>query len=184
MVLTCIFGFAYDFFCMKIFLVKNQTINNLFRKYVLIFFCFSDLLSCNGNKKNMLNDYDTGIGSTTTLLSPLGSPQPTCRSHVKTNGHFTSYMQVGLASSTLHILIYLPMYFSSNDMQGKSHSVTRLAYKNFSRFTSYNFKILTFEIVESSFIFHSSFLIKINLNRNLFSILMSLFQILPLNFLL
>lgn len=40
------------------------------------------------------NDYDTGIGSTTTLMSPVGSPQPVCRSQVgKTNGNST-YMQV------------------------------------------------------------------------------------------
>lgn len=47
------------------------------------------------HNQDQSNDYDTGIGSTTTLMSPVGSPQPVCRSHVKTNGHFSSYMQVG-----------------------------------------------------------------------------------------
>lgn len=101
----CEFTFCWNLW--KCFLFEEEkkkfslTINNLFRilffikfLYLILSVCFFvDLLSCNGNKKNMLNDYDTGIGSTTTLLSPLGSPQP-CRSHVKTNGHFTTYMQV------------------------------------------------------------------------------------------
>ncbi|KAG5673330.1 hypothetical protein PVAND_003390 [Polypedilum vanderplanki] len=42
-----------------------------------------------GNHSKTLSDYDTGIGSSTTL----GSPQLACRSLVKTNGCFTNYMQ-------------------------------------------------------------------------------------------
>lgn len=41
-------------------------------------------------KAALLSGYDTGIGSTTTI----GSPQPICRSQVKTNGCFANYMQV------------------------------------------------------------------------------------------
>lgn len=62
---------------------------NLDCSFFFIFFLSLDFQS-NNNKKSLLNDYDTGIGSTTTLLS---SPQPS-RSQVKTNGHFTTYMQV------------------------------------------------------------------------------------------
>lgn len=47
------------------------------------------------HKASFLSDYDTGIGSSTTL----GSPQPICRSQVKTNGCFTNYMQVSWISN-------------------------------------------------------------------------------------
>lgn len=53
-----------------------------------------------------LQDYDTGIGESTTTISPLGSPQP-CRSssssssssastaaNSKANSYFANYLQV------------------------------------------------------------------------------------------
>lgn len=39
--------------------------------------------------------YDTGIGgSTSTIVSPLGSPQPQLRSHAQRNAALARYMQV------------------------------------------------------------------------------------------
>lgn len=76
--------------------INTGAFGSLLVYYLLInldcsLFIFSPDFQSNSNKKSLLNDYDTGIGSTTTLLS---SPQPVCRSQVKTNGHFTTYMQV------------------------------------------------------------------------------------------
>lgn len=75
---------------------------------IFIFFLFNitEIRSC--NMRN-LKDYDTGIGESTTTISPLGSPHP-CRSssasssssaastsipNIKPNGNYTSsYSQV------------------------------------------------------------------------------------------
>lgn len=61
-------------------------------KFTMFCFLISDLSM--GNQR--VRDYDTGIGSTSTIMSPIGSPYGQIRSQVKTNGHFTSYMQVSL----------------------------------------------------------------------------------------
>lgn len=63
-------------------------------------------------QQHQSNDYDTGIGSTTTLMSPVGSPQPVCRSHVKTNGHFSSYMQVG--ATVIYLLLIVELTKNKN----------------------------------------------------------------------
>lgn len=92
-------------------LVRNLGILILIKKvwwliffYLVIIFCVnykilnyirfvSDILSCNMRK---LKDYDTGIGESTTTISPLGSPQPSYRSstNAKINGFFSNYLQV------------------------------------------------------------------------------------------
>ncbi|CAH1729763.1 unnamed protein product [Chironomus riparius] len=51
-----------------------------------------------GNHSKTFSDYDTGIGSSTTL----GSPQLACRSLVKTNGCFTNYMQQPSANHAVY----------------------------------------------------------------------------------
>lgn len=64
------------------------------------------MLSCNMRK---LQDYDTGIGESTTTISPLGSPQPTCRSSFngKTNGFFANYLQVCYAPTFIILLLFV-----------------------------------------------------------------------------
>lgn len=54
-----------------------------------------------GSHSKTFCDYDTGIGSSTTL----GSPQLTSRSLVKTNGCFTNYMQVCMFISDIQIFV-------------------------------------------------------------------------------
>ncbi|XP_055636122.1 protein TANC2 isoform X2 [Toxorhynchites rutilus septentrionalis] len=51
------------------------------------------LSNSGGYMGRKVHDYDTGIGSTTTLLSPLGSPQPVLRSHAKQSGLFSPTYQ-------------------------------------------------------------------------------------------
>ncbi|XP_055540780.1 protein TANC2 isoform X2 [Wyeomyia smithii] len=47
-----------------------------------------EILSGNsGYLSRKMHDYDTGIGSTTTLLSPFGSPRPVCKSQNKLGGN-------------------------------------------------------------------------------------------------
>lgn len=53
-----------------------------------------------GFKTSFMSDYDTGIGSTTTI----GSPQPS-RSQVKTNGCFTNHIQVFIKLDVHNIVI-------------------------------------------------------------------------------
>lgn len=66
----------------------------------------------NTGSRNRITDYDTGIGSSSnTITSPIGSPYGQIRSHVKTNGHFTSYMQVR------SIDFYLYLYKSLKRME-------------------------------------------------------------------
>uniref|UniRef100_A0A1Q3FMG5 RING-type domain-containing protein n=1 Tax=Culex tarsalis TaxID=7177 RepID=A0A1Q3FMG5_CULTA len=66
-----------------------------------------DILSNKGGYlSRKMHGYDTGIGSTTTLLSPLGSPQPVCRSQAKQSGHFSPTYQApsDLMSSDMYKL--------------------------------------------------------------------------------
>lgn len=74
------------------------------------FFFFSFFLS-DIKQQQQQHGYDTGIGSTTTLMSPIGSPQPACRSHVKTNGHFTSYMQVRVVWQCVSVCMCKKNYY-------------------------------------------------------------------------
>lgn len=49
--------------------------------------------------------YDTGIGgSTSTIVSPLGSPQPQLRSHAQRNAALARYMQVSAYSKILVLM--------------------------------------------------------------------------------
>ncbi|XP_053671068.1 protein TANC2 [Anopheles nili] len=53
----------------------------------------SDVLSSNGAIYQPFNRKMHGYGSSTHLMSPLGSPQPQNRSQMRTNGHFSSIYQ-------------------------------------------------------------------------------------------
>ncbi|XP_058055857.1 protein TANC2 [Anopheles bellator] len=52
-----------------------------------------DMLSANGAIYQPLSRKIQGYGSSTHLMSPLGSPQPQSRSQMRTNGHFSSIYQ-------------------------------------------------------------------------------------------
>ncbi|XP_052869330.1 protein TANC2 [Anopheles cruzii] len=52
-----------------------------------------DMLSANGAIYQPLSRKMQGYGSSTHLMSPLGSPQPQNRSQMRTNGHFSSIYQ-------------------------------------------------------------------------------------------
>ncbi|XP_055610896.1 protein TANC2 isoform X2 [Uranotaenia lowii] len=83
-----------------------------------------DILSHNGSyMQRRMHDYDTGIGSSTTLLSPLGSPQPKCRSQIKQSGNFSPIYQSpsDLMSSDVYKLKDRPPRCPSASGRSESH---------------------------------------------------------------
>lgn len=95
-----------------------------FPSQLLLFVSFAEIRSYNMRK---LQDYDTGIGESTTTISPLGSPQP-CRSSTsssssstasastpiaaKPSSYFANYLQVKLIGLHLFIWISVKILFS------------------------------------------------------------------------
>ncbi|XP_021708757.1 protein TANC2 isoform X2 [Aedes aegypti] len=83
-----------------------------------------DILSNHGSYlSRKMQGYDTGIGSTTTLLSPLSSPQPVCRSQVRQAGHLSPTYQSpsDLMSSDVYKLKDRPPRCPSASSKSESH---------------------------------------------------------------
>ncbi|XP_058821683.1 protein TANC2 isoform X2 [Topomyia yanbarensis] len=83
-----------------------------------------DIVSRNGAYlSRKMHDYDPGIGSTATLLSPLASPQPVCRSQAKLGGHLLSTYQTpsDLMSSDVYKLKERPPRCPSGTSKPESH---------------------------------------------------------------
>ncbi|XP_065085267.1 protein TANC2 isoform X2 [Ochlerotatus camptorhynchus] len=83
-----------------------------------------DILSGHGGYlSRKMHGYDTGIGSTTTLLSPLGSPQPVCRSQARQPGHFSPTYQSpsDLMSTDIYKLKDRPPRCPSASGKSESH---------------------------------------------------------------
>ncbi|XP_058455784.1 protein TANC2 isoform X2 [Malaya genurostris] len=83
-----------------------------------------DIISRHGGylSRNM-HGYDTGIDSTTTLLSPLGSPRPICRSQAKLGGHLSPTYQTpnDLMSSDVYKLKERPPRCPSGNSKSEPH---------------------------------------------------------------
>nr|XP_029718771.1 protein TANC2-like isoform X1 [Aedes albopictus] len=83
-----------------------------------------DILSNHGSYlSRKMHGYDTGIGSTTTLLSPLSSPQPVCRSQARQAGHLSPTYQSpsDLMSSDVYKLKDRPPRCPSASSKSESH---------------------------------------------------------------
>lgn len=74
-------------------------ITNIVLFFVFFFFSVANPTDVDGANAQ---GYDTGIGgSTSTIVSPLGSPQPQLRSHAQRNAALARYMQVSAYSKIL-----------------------------------------------------------------------------------